>query len=364
MTKGRRLFTLLLFCIAGCSVGVGDVLPGPDTGSPSGQTTSSVPSGTTTSGAASGSAGSSGTAGSASSSGTAGSAGSGTAGSGVETSPSTGSDTGSGTTASTGIPADASDDPFDAATRDGAAEAARPDTGSGTTPGGACAYGTPVNGSGSFTWYYFGQGTGQQNGKYLTACGYQGTESGMIDTVENIASSSPASSTYFAAIPGSGGFSTVSDCGACVEITNGNTSIVATIIDECPTDNGQNPNCTKPNHLDLSYGAWQALHYANGDPSGTTWKFVACPVHGTIITRLKDGNADQVYIENTPFPIASVTFARAPAHHLGYGAWQLPNGSPVAGATLTLEDVQGNMVTVVVPFNGGDTGQQFSTGCN
>jgi hypothetical protein len=241
----------------------------------------------------------------------------------------------------------------DAAKSDGATEVG----------GGLCTYGSPTNGTGSFTWYYFGQGTSQQNGVYTTACGYQGTESGMIDTVQNIAAASPAASSYFAAIPGSSGFSTVSACGACVEIVHGGTSIVATVIDECPTDNGQNPLCAQPGHLDLSYSAWKALAYPSGDPSGTTWKFVSCPVTGSITTRLKSGNADQLYIENTTFPVTSVALGAGPARHLSYGAWQLPNGAPAAGATLTLQDVEGHSVTIAVG-SGGSTGEQFPDVCD
>ncbi len=227
---------------------------------------------------------------------------------------------------------------------------------------GLCTYGSPTNGSGSFTWYYFGQGTSQQNGTYMTACGYQGRETGMIDTVQNIASASPASSSYFAAIPGSSGFDTVNDCGACIEIVNGGTSIVATIIDECPTDNGQNPLCSKAGHLDLSYAAWKALGYPSGDPSGTTWRFVSCPISGSIVTRLKSGNADQLYVENTTFPIVSVTSGGQQAHHLSYGAWQLANGMSAAGATLTVQDVEGHSTTIDVA-GGGDTGKQFANAC-
>jgi expansin (peptidoglycan-binding protein) len=229
--------------------------------------------------------------------------------------------------------------------------------------GGLCTYGTPTNGTGSFTWYYFGQGTSQSGGYYLTACGYQGTESGMIDTVQNIASTSPASATYFAAIPGSSGFDTVNDCGACVEITNGSRSIVATIIDECPTDNGENPPCTQAGHLDLSYGAWQALDYSSGDPSGTTWKFVSCPVTGSITTRIKSGNPDQVYIENTTLPIVAVTYDGQAATHLSYGVWQLPGGTNASGATVTLTDVEGHTVTITIPGGNGSTGQQFPDRC-
>jgi expansin (peptidoglycan-binding protein) len=198
---------------------------------------------------------------------------------------------------------------------------------------------------------------------YLTACGYQGTESGMIDAVQNIANTSPASNRYFAAIPGSSGFNTVNDCGACVEITNGGTTIIATIIDECPTDNGQNPLCAQAGHLDLSYGAWQALGYSTGDPSGTTWKFVSCPVTGNVTARIKSGNPDQVYLQNTVLPITAVTYGGQPANHLSYGVWQLPNGAAAAGATLVLTDVEGHTVTVTVPSGGGDTGRQFPNRC-
>jgi hypothetical protein len=243
------------------------------------------------------------------------------------------------------------------------ADAAATDDAGPTGGSGLCTYGSPTNGTGSFTWYYFGQGTSQQDGEYLTACGYQGRETGMIDTVQNIASTSPASGSYFAAIPGSSGFNTVSSCGACVEIVNGGTSIVATIVDECPTDNGQNPLCSRPGHLDLSYAAWKALGYPSGDPSGTTWKFVSCPISGVITTRLKSGNTDQLYIENTTFPVVSVTSGGQQAHHLSYGAWQLANGMPAAGSTLTLQDVEGHSTTIQVSGD-GDTGEQLSGACD
>src|SRR5580658_2342081 len=251
------------------------------------------------------------------------------------------------------------------ASSSGSSASSSSSSGGGGSSGGLCTYGTQTNGNGSFTWYYFGMGTGQQNGYYLTACGYQGTESGMIDSVQDIASTSPASDTYFAAIPGVSGFNTVNSCGACVEITNGSTSIVATVIDECPVDNGENTACAlsnsqpNPAHLDLSYGAWQALNYSSGDPSGTTWKFVSCPVTGSITTRPKSGNTDQVYIENTTFHIVSLTYNGQAGTHLSYGAWQLPNGAAAAGATVTLTDVEGHMVTITIPGGGGSTGQQF-----
>jgi len=233
-------------------------------------------------------------------------------------------------------------------------------TSSGSTTPPACSWGTATNGSGSFTYYYFGQGTAKgANGMYQTACGYLGTESGTTDTVMNIANTSPANDTYFAAIPGSNNFNTVNDCGACIEITNGGTKIIATVIDECPTDNGQNPACAMQGHLDLSESAFNALHYSVGNPSGTTWKFVACPITTNIQITLKSGNNDQFYVENTVFPVSSISTSGGMATHLSYGAWQLSGGANAGGATITLTDSEGHMITGTIPGGGGDLGVQF-----
>jgi expansin (peptidoglycan-binding protein) len=183
-----------------------------------------------------------------------------------------------------------------------------------------------------------------------------GTESGTgqsaVDTVQNIASASPASNTYFVAIPGqsSSNFDTVNDCGACVEITNGGSKIIATVVDECPTSG--NPACT-PGHLDLSTQAFNALHYSVGNPSGTTWKFIACPITGNIQAVPKSGNSNQVFFQNSIYPIVAVSGGM----HLSYGAWQV-NGN-AAGLTVTLTDSIGQNLQVTIPGGGGDTGKQF-----
>jgi len=202
----------------------------------------------------------------------------------------------------------------------------------------------PFNGNASFTWYYFGQGTGQDSLGYRTACGYSGHEpSGMdSDTVQNIAFPS-----YFAAIPGASGsnFETVNHCGACAQITNGGKSIIATIVDECPLDS--NPACASTGHLDLSRGAFNALGYSVGNPSNTTWKYVPCPVSGGVVVRGKPGNANQVYIENVVLPIQSVSVNGQAAQHLSYGAWALPVNATV-GLTLTLTDSSGRVTNVKI----------------
>ena len=111
----------------------------------------------------------------------------------------------------------------------------------------ACTIGPASNGSGSFTYYWFGQGSGRDGSGYRTACGYYGTENGQTDTIENIASMSPANATYFAAIPGTNGFNTSGYCGACVQITGQNgKQIIATVADECPYGgDGNNSACQR-----------------------------------------------------------------------------------------------------------------------
>jgi hypothetical protein len=196
-----------------------------------------------------------------------------------------------------------------------------------------------------------------QNGKYKTACGFSGTESGSgqsaADTVSNVANSAPAKNTYFAAIPGtsSGNFNTVTSCGACVEITNGGNKIVATVIDECPQDT--NPACGS-GHLDLSTQAFNALGYSVGNPSGTTWKFVPCPVTGNI--QAVQNSSGQYYLQNSVFPITAVNGA-GPTN---FGYFNVNPGS----VTVT-SSVVNQTITINIPGSGGDTGGQFTepTGC-
>jgi expansin (peptidoglycan-binding protein) len=222
------------------------------------------------------------------------------------------------------------------------------------------------SGNGSFTWYYFGQGTARDGSGYRTACGYYGTENGQTDTIENIASMSPASATYFAAIPGQNGFDSKSHCGECVQITGQNgTVIIATVIDECPYgSDGGNSACAANagGHLDLSKAAFDRLGYPVGNPNGTNWKFVPCPVSGNVKVRFKSGNNNEFFVENVITPIASVSVNGTGASRQSYGAWHV--GSAISTpATLDLKDMAGRSLTVTL--NGGtsnqDTGKQFPT---
>jgi hypothetical protein len=235
-------------------------------------------------------------------------------------------------------------------------------SGTGGAPATSCNIGPANNGSGSFTEYWFTQCTGCNQNPYTTACGYQGSSSGMSsDRVTNIPTPG-----YFAAIPGnsSSDFNSSKYCGACAQVSNGGNSVIVTIVDECPADQTINKPCRdNPNgHLDLSVPAFTALGFPSGNPTGTTWKFVPCPVTGNVILRIKTGNPNELFIENEITPIASVSMGGTQANRQSYGAWHF-NGNIPAGATLTLTDIAGRTITVQVNSltanQNQDTGKQF-----
>ncbi len=239
-------------------------------------------------------------------------------------------------------------------------------TGTGGVTATSCSNLTPAaNGNGQFTYYYFGQGTYMTGGKYQTACGYTGTESGQTDMVANIANSGMAKNSYFAAIPGTNGFNSKGSCGTCVQISNGGHTIIATIIDECPYGgDGNNAPCqaNPTGELDLSKSAFDALGFSTGNPSGTSWKAVPCPVTGNVVVRIKSGNQNEAYIENTILAIKSVSGPGGNASRQSYGAWHF-NGNLGSGSQLTLTDAADRMIQVTL--NSGsmnqdqDTGKQF-----
>lgn len=228
-------------------------------------------------------------------------------------------------------------------------------TGSGGVTSTPCTL-TNHSGSGSFTHYYFGMGTGKDGSGYRTACGYYGTEggssqSGPNDTIPNIASMSPASDKYFAAIPGQNGFDSRFNCGACVQLTGQNGKmIIATITDECPYGNdGGNSVCgaNASGHLDLSTAAFDQLGYSVGDPKNTNWKFVPCPVTGNIILQIKNGNNNEFFIQNSILAVKSVARGTEMATMQKYGAWHF--GSALSeGDMLTLTDSSSRTITIEV----------------
>ncbi|HEX6275209.1 MAG TPA: hypothetical protein VFZ53_19350 [Polyangiaceae bacterium] len=235
----------------------------------------------------------------------------------------------------------------------------------------SCNIGGQHNGNGSFTWYHFSQGTHQENGQYVTACGYRGSANGTVDTVQNISNTAPASNQYFVAIPSNSNtdFNTSQYCGACVELTGQNgTKVVATVIDSCPrTGPVQNPRCVD-GHLDVSKTAFDRLGFSRGDPMNTTWRFVPCPVGNMKInTRMKSGNNNEFFVEGGITAVTSVSVNGTMATRTSYGAWHINSAVP-SGAMLTISDRGGSgRVSLTVPLNNAstsnqDTGQQFQ-GC-
>ncbi|HEY5281973.1 MAG TPA: hypothetical protein VIM14_04215, partial [Polyangia bacterium] len=163
-------------------------------------------------------------------------------------------------------------------------------------------------------------------------------------------------------IPGnsSSDFNTSSRCGACVQIGNA----IITIVDECPYDGSNNPPCkANPNgHLDLSSAAASAGS-VKGDPAlknQAAWKFIPCPVKGNVVVRLKNGNNNEMYIENEILPIQAVTCAGQTGSRTSYGAWHF--GADIPGASCDLTDISGRKITVKAGSSQGqnvDTGAQF-----
>jgi expansin (peptidoglycan-binding protein) len=239
-------------------------------------------------------------------------------------------------------------------------------TGQGGTAGSTTCSLPTHSSNGSFTWYYFGQGTAKDGSGYRTACGYYGTESGTTDTIDNIANTSPASNTYYVAIPGQNGFDSKTKCGACVKITGQNgTSLIATIIDECPygSDGGNSACAANPNgHLDVAKTAFDKLGYSVGNPSGTNWSYVPCPVTGNVKVRVKPSTPTELFIENTVTAIQSVTMSGQGGTRTSYGTWRFGGNIP-GGAQLSITDIAGRTINVTLPSNSQgtnqDVGQQF-----
>src|SRR5690606_28323780 len=94
-----------------------------------------------------------------------------------------------------------------------------------------------LNGKGSLTYYSFDQGpTSELN------CGFP-VAGQNPDRVSGIAT---GNGTYFAAMH-TADYATAAACGACVEVTRGSRKVVATIVDQCPSDS--NSKCDA-GHLD------------------------------------------------------------------------------------------------------------------
>lgn len=230
--------------------------------------------------------------------------------------------------------------------------------------------GAPSSSNGELTCYWFGQGTAKGFAEcpgYKTYCGYCGSETGqkdpsskdvcpvydIVDKVDNIATE------HFAAFYMSE-LEAKHYCGMCVEVTYQGSTILATIVDACPS-------CSGVNHLDLGLSAAGALGMTgwNGNPkSDITWRAVACPVSGEIVATFNGSGTSyisQILFQNVAFPIAS---AEADGHKgtINGSFWDF--GAHVAGKDVTLTDVAGHKVTGTIPTkSGASIGAQFELSC-
>ena len=215
---------------------------------------------------------------------------------------------------------------------------------------------------GSITWYNFNQGTraiGDVN------CSF-GISSSGTDSVNGVYT---GNGTYFAAL-NTADYAGAANCGACVEVTRGNRSVVATVVDQCPI--GSNSKCVK-GHIDLSVAAFTQLgtqregyigRRANND--NIIWKFVSCPTRGNVTFRLKEPSNrywNMVIVENHKYPVArvevNVNGRWLNASRQSFNFWLPPNGSFGTMPTqVRATDINGSTVTGTVSLRGGAQGSQ------
>jgi expansin (peptidoglycan-binding protein) len=103
-------------------------------------------------------------------------------------------------------------------------------------------------------------------------------------------------------------------CGMCAQVT-GPTGTVRTVhvIDQCPV--ASNVLCTA-GHIDLSVAAYQQIVPSNlpgaiDNNPGVAWKYVPCPVTGSIVYHFKNGVNPYyaaVQIRNSKYGIASLRY--------------------------------------------------------
>ncbi len=223
------------------------------------------------------------------------------------------------------------------------------------------------------TCYWFKQGTTYDPdqpgmtcpGKYKTYCGYCGTETGerpqgegeqiwcpindVVSVAENI------STPHFAALP-PGPLGNGQNCGMCVEVSYRNRTIIATVIDACPS-------CESDEHIDLSLSAAEALgmnEVMGKIESGVSWHVVGCPVDSDIQVTFNGGYQGQVYFQNLAFPLASAVSGSSQGT-LNGGFWDF--GKLMGGEEVTLTDIMGHTVTATVPNEAGSLGVQFELSC-
>jgi expansin (peptidoglycan-binding protein) len=151
-------------------------------------------------------------------------------------------------------------------------------------------------------------------------------------------------------------------CGACVEITNGGSKVVVTIVDQCPYKGNEQWCYQGSHHIDLNANAAGALGTLNNNPA-VTWKFVTCTPDAGGIKYYLDAASKSDYVAVSPLniknPVAKMEVKRGGA----FAAMARNNanmfegtGGPFSGSiTLRLTDIYNHVVTDTIMMTPGKT---------
>jgi expansin (peptidoglycan-binding protein) len=223
-----------------------------------------------------------------------------------------------------------------------------------------------TSGNGSITFYTLSQGS---NG--VVHCSYP--VSGQNPDV--IAHNPNGGGQYFGAM-NTADYNGAHTCGACVEVTrDGSRKVVVQIVDECPI--GSNPKCVR-GHIDLSQNAFTQLATTTEGFVGTgnnlqpqranvgsiSWRYVPCPVAGNAFARIKQGNQNEIFIENLVVPVKSVSVNGQTSNTLQtYNAWNFGSTNIPAGANIAVTDINNQTINFTLANASqnvdNDTGKKF-----
>lgn len=133
-------------------------------------------------------------------------------------------------------------------------------------------------------------------------------------------------------------------CGSCAQIDGPDGSVTVRIVDRCP-------EC-KPGDIDLSPQAFEKLAAIEKGRIPISWRYVACPVAGSLVYHFKDGSNQwwtAVQVRNHRYPIASFEVKGADGQYrkierLEYNYFVDPSGMGPGPYTFRVTDVLGHVV--------------------
>jgi expansin (peptidoglycan-binding protein) len=249
---------------------------------------------------------------------------------------------------------------------EGSASDAENGAGAGSETSELCAMGGLHNyDDASLTWYYFAQGAEAVN------CGFTAHQVGTAaaphgDWVEHVAT---GDGRFFGAMNATD-YDHAAACGACVEITRGDTGrqVTVTIVDRCP-------ECPA-GHIDLSADAFAELEDLNlgciGPAQGCrhyriSWRYVPCPVTEDISLRLQQPTNPwwrSFLVQGHRYPLSAMAVEIdgewQPAERQDYNYWLVGDGDiGPAPWPIRITDVNGAVVetTITAAADGDIPGQ-------